>query len=375
MASPLRTAQTKPMAAARASPAIDRRTGPRLGAALPFPNSFERSAVSDTRLDVLCIGNAIVDVIAATDDHFLAAEGLDKGAMRLIDADEATRLYAKMGPGREISGGSAGNTAAGIAMLGGRAGFVGQVADDQLGEVYRHDIASVGVEFTTPALSGDVPTARSLVLVTPDAQRTMNTFLGAAQNLTVDVLDEAQVRDSGILYLEGYLWDPETPRAAMERAIDLAHEAGRKVAFTLSDSFCVSRHRDGFNALIDSGRLDILFANEAEIVSLTGEEDFDSAVASAAGRVPLLVVTRSENGAVAVENGRRVDVPAEPVDEIVDTTGAGDLFAAGFLAGLSQGRELRDSLRMGAIVAAEVISHYGARPEADLKALVEAKLG
>jgi sugar/nucleoside kinase (ribokinase family) len=331
--------------------------------------------VTDTRLDVLCIGNAIVDVIAATDDDFLAAEGLDKGAMRLIDADEATRLYAKMGPGREISGGSAGNTAAGIAMLGGRAGFVGQVADDQLGEVYRHDIASVGVEFTTPALSADVPTARSLVLVTPDAQRTMNTFLGAAQNLNVDALDEAQVRGAGILYLEGYLWDPETPRAAMERAIDLAHEAGRKVAFTLSDSFCVSRHRDGFNALIDSGRLDILFANEGEIVSLTGEADFDSAVGAAAPRVPLLVVTRGEEGAVAVENGSRVEVPAEPVDEIVDTTGAGDLFAAGFLAGLSQGRELGDSLRMGAIAAAEVISHYGARPEADLKALVEAKLG
>jgi sugar/nucleoside kinase (ribokinase family) len=331
--------------------------------------------VTDTRLDVLCIGNAIVDVIAATDDGFLAAEGLDKGAMRLIDADEATRLYGRMGPGREISGGSAGNTAAGVAMLGGRAGFVGQVADDQLGEVYRHDITSLGIEFATAPSRGDVPTARSLVLVTPDAQRTMNTFLGAAQLLTADAIDPGQVEAAAILYLEGYLWDPETPRAAMERAIDIARAAGRKVAFTLSDSFCVSRHRDGFNALIDSGRLDILFANEAEIVSLTGEEDFDSAVAAAADRVPLLVVTRGEQGAVAVQDGQRVEVPAEPVATIVDTTGAGDLFAAGFLTGHARGRSNGEALRMGAIAAAEVISHYGARPEADLKALVEALLG
>jgi sugar/nucleoside kinase (ribokinase family) len=331
--------------------------------------------LTDTRLDVLAIGNAIVDVIAAADDSFIEQEGLDKGSMRLIDAEEATRLYGKMGPGREISGGSAGNTAAGVAMLGGRAGFVGQVAEDQLGEVYAHDIRSIGVEFTTPARAGDVPTARCLVLVTPDAQRTMNTFLGAAQHLQTAMLDEDQVRSAAILYLEGYLWDPETPRAAMERAIDVAREAGRKVAFTLSDSFCVSRHRDGFNQLIDSGRVDILFANEDEIVSLTGESGFDAAVEAAAKRVPLLVVTRSEKGAVAVEGGKRVDVPAEPVEQIVDTTGAGDLFAAGFLAGHAQGRSVEDSLRMGAIAAAEVISHYGARPEADLKALVSEKLG
>ena len=332
--------------------------------------------VTDTRLDVLCIGNAIVDVIAAADEDFLSAQGLDKGSMRLIDAAEATRLYGLMGPGREVSGGSAGNTAAGIAMLGARAGFVGQVADDQLGEVYAHDIRSIGVEFTTPARrETDVPTARCLVLVTPDAQRTMNTFLGAAQHLDTAGLDEAQVRAASILYLEGYLWDPETPRAAMERAIAVAHDAGRRVAFTLSDSFCVDRHRDGFNQLIDDRKIDILFANEAEIVSLTGEADFDAAVASAAARVPLLVVTRSEKGAIAVEAGRRVDVAAEPVDRIVDTTGAGDLFAAGFLAGLAAGRDLEHSLRIGAIAAAEVISHYGARPEADLKALVAAKLG
>lgn len=331
--------------------------------------------MTQARLDVLAIGNAIVDVIAAADDSFIAAEGLDKGSMRLIDADEATRLYGKMGPGREISGGSAGNTAAGIAMMGGKAGFVGQVADDQLGEVYAHDIRSIGVEFTTPPRSGDVPTARCLVLVTPDAQRTMNTFLGAAQHLETEMLDEAQVESARILYLEGYLWDPETPRAAMERAIDIARAAGRKVAFTLSDSFCVDRHRDGFNALIDSGRIDILFANEAEIVSLTGKVDFNEAVSAAASRVPLLVVTRGEAGAIAVEGGKRVDVAAEPVDQIVDTTGAGDLFAAGFLTGQAKGRSLEDSLRMGAIAAAEVISHYGARPEADLRQLVAQKLG
>ncbi|MFL6845054.1 MAG: adenosine kinase [Allosphingosinicella sp.] len=327
-------------------------------------------------LDVLCIGNAIVDVIAATDDDFLAEEGLDKGSMRLIDADEATRLYGRMGPGREISGGSAGNTAAGVAMLGGRAGFVGQVADDQLGEVYRHDITSLGIEFTTPARpQSEAPTARSLVLVTPDAQRTMNTFLGAAQNLSREALDEAQLERAKILYLEGYLWDPEVPRAAMERAIDVTRAAGGAIAFTLSDSFCIARHRDGFNALIDSGRLDILFANEAEIVELTGESGFDAAVAATATRVPVLVVTRGEKGAVAVEGGETAQVAAEPVEAIVDTTGAGDLFAAGFLTGRAQGRPNAESLRMGAIAAAEVISHYGARPEADLKALVEEKLG
>ncbi|HEX8223600.1 MAG TPA: adenosine kinase, partial [Allosphingosinicella sp.] len=204
---------------------------------------------------------------------------------------------------------------------------------------------------------------------------TMNTFLGAAQKLTVDALDEQQVRDSAILYLEGYLWDPETPRAAMERAIEITRQAGGAVAFTLSDSFCIERHRDSFNALIDSGRLDILFANEAEIVSLTGEEGFDEAVAATAARVKVLVVTRGEKGAVAVEGGEAAQVAAEPVERIVDTTGAGDLFAAGFLAGRAQGRSNADSLRMGAIAAAEVISHYGARPEADLKALVAQRLG
>jgi sugar/nucleoside kinase (ribokinase family) len=331
--------------------------------------------MTDTRLDVLAIGNAIVDVIAETDDAFLEREGLTKGSMRLIDAEEATRLYDHMGPAREISGGSAGNTAAGVAALGARAGFVGQVAPDQLGDFYIHDLRAAGVEFITAPADFGVPTARSMVLVTPDGHRTMNTFLGAAQHLPVTALDEQQIQGAAILYLEGYLWDPETPRYAMIKAIDVARGAGRKVAFTLSDSFCIDRHRDGFNQLIDSGRIDILFANEAEIQALAGIPHFESAVAAVQGKVATLVVTRSEKGAIAVSNGIRAEVPAEPVGQVVDTTGAGDLFAAGFLAGQAQGRTLPECLRVGAIAAAEVISHYGARPEADLKALVAARMG
>jgi len=331
--------------------------------------------VSQPRLDVLAIGNAIVDIIAAVDDDFLTREGLDKGSMRLIDTEEATRLYDHMGPAREISGGSAANTAAGVAALGGRAGFIGQVAPDQLGDIFRHDIRSAGVEFETPANDVGVPTARSMVLVTPDAQRTMNTFLGAAQHLPPQALDRAQIEGAAILYLEGYLWDPEVPRAAMEQAIAISREAGRKVAFSLSDSFCVDRHRDGFLALIDSGRVDILFANEAEIVALAGADALDGAIAEFAPKVPVLVVTRGEEGALAVQGGERVDVPAEAVEKIVDTTGAGDLFASGFLAGMAKGDSLERSLRLGALAAAEVISHYGARPEADLQALAAERLG
>jgi len=331
--------------------------------------------MTDTRLDVLAIGNAIVDIIADADDAFLEREGLTKGMMRLIDAAEATRLYEHMGPAREISGGSAGNTAAGVAALGGKAGFIGQVAPDQLGEFYIHDLRSAGVEFITPPADLGQPTGRVMVLVTPDAHRTMNTFLGAAQLLPASALDEAQIEGAAILYLEGYLWDPETPRYAMIKAIDIARRAERKVAFTLSDTFCIDRHRDGFNQLIDTAKIDILFANEAEIQALAGVPHFETAVAATAARVPLLVVTRSEKGAIAIAEGERAEVAAEPVAHVVDTTGAGDLFAAGFLAGQAQGRGLEDSLRIGAIAAAEVISHYGARPEADLKALVAERLG
>jgi len=323
----------------------------------------------DPRLDVLCIGNAIVDVIANATDEFLTQEGLVKGSMRLIDAEEAERLYSHMGPAHQVSGGSAGNTAAGVAALGGRAGFIGQVAPDQLGEFYRHDLTATGVEFITPESDVGQPTARSMILVTPDGHRTMNTFLGAAQHLPKSALDEEQIRNSAILYLEGYLWDPETPRYAMVRAIEVAREADRKVAFTLSDTFCVDRHREGFNQLLDQRRVDILFANQAEVEALAGIAHLESAVAAIAPKVEALVVTRSEEGALAIRNGERADISAEPIKQLVDTTGAGDLFAAGFLFGSARGKSLEESLRLGAICAAEVIQHYGARPEADLRAL------
>ena len=321
------------------------------------------------RFDVLCIGNAIVDVISDADDAFLESQGLDKGSMRLIDQAEAVRLYGEMGPGREISGGSAGNTAAGLAALGIKTGFIGQVATDELGDIYRHDIEAQGVEFLVPARDDVGATARCLILVTPDAQRTMNTFLGAAQMLETSGVDMGAVADAGITYLEGYLWDPEAPRAAMEAAIEAAHAAGRRIAFTLSDSFCISRHKADFVRLVDEKKIDILFANQAEIEEMAGIANLDEAVAAFADRVPTLVVTRSEHGAVAVRGDERASVPAEPIERLVDTTGAGDLFAAGFLAGEARGLGLEKSLKLGAIAAAEVIQHYGARPEKDLKAL------
>ncbi len=321
------------------------------------------------RFDVLCIGNAIVDVISDSSDAFLTEQGLDKGSMRLIDEAEAVRLYGEMGPGREVSGGSAGNTAAGLAALGIATGFIGQVASDELGDIYRHDIEAQGVDFLVPARGNVGATARCLILVTPDAQRTMNTFLGAAQLLETKDVDMGAVADAGITYLEGYLWDPEAPRAAMEAAIEAAHAAGRRIAFTLSDSFCISRHKADFVRLVEEKKIDILFANEAEILEMAGTDDFDAAVAEYAAKVPTLVVTRSEHGAVAVRGDERASVPAEPIERLVDTTGAGDLFAAGFLAGEARGLGLEKSLKLGAIAAAEVIQHYGARPEKNLKTL------
>ena len=325
--------------------------------------------ITDRRLDVLAIGNAIVDVIADADDELLVREGMHKGAMRLIDEAEAVRLYAAMGPARELSGGSAANTVAGAASLGLKAGFIGQLADDQLGTIFSHDIRSLGVEFDTPPRTGIGATARCLILVTGDAQRTMNTFLGAAQRLGPDSVDPDQVAGARILYLEGYLWDPEEPRQAMYKAMDAAHGAGTKVAFTLSDSFVVDRHRADLMRLLEERRIDILFANQVEAESLAQVGDIESAVEALKGRVETLVVTRHEHGALAIRGGERVDVPAEPIRELVDTTGAGDLFAAGFLAGEARGLGLEASLRLGAICAAEVIQHYGARPEADLRAL------
>lgn len=331
--------------------------------------------MTETRYDVLAIGNAIVDVISETTDSFIASEGLNKGGMTLIDADRAQQLYDAMGPAREISGGSAANTLAGLARLGHKTAFIGQVAEDQLGEVFAHDIRAGGIDFNIPARPGQPPTARCLILVTPDAQRTMNTFLGASQFLPAQLIDRAMIESAAILYLEGYLWDPEEPRAAMRTAIDVARAAGRKVALTLSDAFVISRHGPDFLIEMNAGRIDILFANEVEICALNQSEDFEASVAAIAAKVPLLVVTRGEHGAIAVQDGIRTEVPAEPVARLVDTTGAGDLFASGVFAGLAQNRSMADCLTMGAVCAAEVISHYGARPEADIAALVKSRLG
>lgn len=332
--------------------------------------------MSQPTYDVVAIGNAIVDVLSPADDAFIAQEGMAKGSMQLMFSPaEADALYAKMGPGEVASGGSAANTVAGVAALGGRAAFIGQVADDQLGGIFAHDIRAAGVDFATPARPGEPTTGRCLIFVTPDGQRTMNTFLGAGQFLPEAALDARVIADSAILYLEGYLWDPEEPRAAMRAAIGHARQAGRRVAFTLSDVFCISRHGGDFRQLIEGGQVDILFANEAELTALAGNDDLEAAVATFAAKVPTLVVTRGERGALAVQDGNRVEVPAEPIDRLVDTTGAGDLFAAGFLHGQAQGRDLSASLRLGALCAAEVLTHYGARPQVDLEAMAREKLG
>jgi sugar/nucleoside kinase (ribokinase family) len=321
-------------------------------------------------LDIVAIGNAIVDVISLEDDAFIAEHGLVKGGMQLIDTAMAELLYADMGPAREISGGSAANTLAGMALLGGQCGFIGQVHEDQLGTIFAHDIRALGIRFEPPAAADGPPTARCLIMVTPDAQRTMNTFLGASQFLPAAALDLDMIRSARILYLEGYLWDPEQPRAAMRDAIRAAREAGREIAFTLSDAFVIERHRADFLKLIEEGLIDILFANESEIRSLAETEDFEKAVAKIAPGVPTLVVTRSEKGAIAVRGGERHAVMAAPVERIVDTTGAGDLFAAGYLTGHVRGKTPDQCLTIGALCAAEIISHFGARPEGDLRKLV-----
>ncbi|MEO6091726.1 MAG: adenosine kinase [Novosphingobium sp.] len=320
-------------------------------------------------IDVIAIGNAIVDVMAPAADSLIEELGMVRGGMTLVDAEQAEQLYRRMGPAREISGGSAANTLAGLAALGLKCGFIGQVADDQLGAVFAHDIRAGGTTFAIPARPGEPPTARCLVFVSPDGQRTLNTFLGASQFLPESALDLAAIASAAVLYLEGYLWDPEEPRAAMRAAIGAAREAGRKVALSLSDPFVISRHGADFRALIEAGAIDILFANEDELAALTEIDDFERGFAALADKVPLLVVTRGAKGAVGATAGERAAVPAEPIERVVDTTGAGDLFAAGFLFGHVKGRPLEECLRLGAICAAEIISHYGARPEADLKAL------
>ncbi len=331
--------------------------------------------MTEPRYDVIAIGNAIVDVMSPASDDLIEELQLNRGGMTLVDADRAKELYDAMGPAREISGGSAANTLAGLSAMGAQCAFIGQVADDQLGEVFAHDIRAVGIDFDTPPRAGDPSTARCLIFVTPDAQRTMNTFLGASQFLPPEVLNTEAVQAASVLYLEGYLWDPEEPRAAMRRAIEAARAAGRQVAFTLSEVFVIDRHGDDFRALINGGLIDILFANHLELAALTGEDEIEAGIAALKGKVPTLVVTRSSEGAVAIRNGERAEVPAEPIDEVVDTTGAGDLFAAGFLYGHVKDEPLETCLRRGAIAACEIISHYGARTEVDLKALMAEKLG
>jgi len=325
-------------------------------------------------IDVIAIGNAIVDVMAPCADELIAKLGLNRGGMTLVDTERARELYDAMGPAREISGGSAANTLAGLAALGAKCAFIGQVADDQLGEVFAHDIRAGGIAFDTPSRAGDPPTARCLIFVTPDGQRTMNTYLGASQFLPAEALSEAAIADAAILYLEGYLWDPEEPRNAMRRAIGAARAAGRKVAFTLSEVFVIERHGNDFRALVDEGLIDILFANEHELAALTGKSDFHEGIAMLAPKLPMLVVTRSDKGAFAVADGEQAEVAAEPIARVVDTTGAGDLFAAGFLFGHVRGRPLAECLRLGAICAGEIISHMGARAEVDLKALIESRM-
>jgi sugar/nucleoside kinase (ribokinase family) len=321
-------------------------------------------------LDILGIGNAIVDVLARADDGFLAAQGMSKGAMTLIDAAAAERIYAAMGPGVENSGGSGANTCAAAAALGARVGFLGKVAEDELGRVFGHDIRAAGVRFPTAPLKGGAPTARCLILVTPDGQRTMNTFLGACTAFGEADVDEAEVASAGVTYMEGYLFDPPAAQAAFRKAARIAHGAGRKVSMTLSDSFCVGRHRAAFRDFVRS-ETDILFANEAELLSLYETEDFAAAVDAVRREVALAAITRSERGSLVVSGTETHEVKAVPT-EVVDTTGAGDAYAAGFLAAHARGLALPECGRWGSVAAAEAISHFGARPQADLKALVGA---
>ncbi len=325
--------------------------------------------------DVIAIGNAVVDVMAPADEATITRLGLAKGGMTLIDADRAAELYDAMGSAKEISGGSAANTIAGLASLGAKCAFIGQVADDQFGEIFAHDMRAGGIAFDTPVSDGGPPTGRVLIFVTPDGERTMNTYLGAGQFLPATAIDESLIASAAVLYLEGYLWDPEEPRGAMRRAIEVARAADRKIAFTASESFVIERHGDDFRALIAEGQIDILFVNEHELATLTGTTDFEAGLAEVSAKVPVLVATRSAQGAVSVAHGERAEVAAEPIDRVVDTTGAGDLFAAGFLFGHVRGEPLERCLKRGAICAAEIISHYGPRPEVDLKALMAEKLG
>lgn len=330
--------------------------------------------MADALIDVTGIGNAIVDVLAHADDAFVHAQGLQKGTMTLIDAARADELYARMGPAIEVSGGSCANTIAGVASLGGRAAYLGKVADDQLGQVFTHDIRAAGVTFDTRPLRGGAPTARCLILVTQDAQRTMSTFLGACRELGPDDIDERLIERSKVTYMEGYLWDPPLAKQAFLKASRIARQAGRKTALSLSDPFCVERHRREFLELLGA-HVDIVFANERELCSLYEVSRLEDAVAAVRGRCELAVVTRSEHGSIVLAGEQTHEVAAHPVAKVVDTTGAGDLYAAGFLFGYTRGQSPAQCAQLGSLCASEVISHFGARPETSLQQLAASARG
>lgn len=320
--------------------------------------------IAPPRFDILGIGNAIVDVQASVEERFLSHHDMRKGSMALIDTETADRIYQAMPPGQETSGGSAANTCAVAAGLGARVAFLGRVANDQLGQVFRHDITAVGVHFPTPPLIGGAPTARCLIMVTHDGQRTMNTYLGACVAFGEEEVDEALVADSAVTYLEGYLFDPPAAQAAFRRAAAAAHAAGREVALSLSDAFCVDRHRSAFRELV-AGHIDVLFANEAELCALYERNELDEALSHVRQDVALAAVTRSEAGSIVVRGADTVEIAAEPTT-VVDTTGAGDAYAAGFLAAYTKGRSMAACGRLGSVAAAEIVSHFGARPHRDL---------
>jgi sugar/nucleoside kinase (ribokinase family) len=328
--------------------------------------------MTETAYDVVGIGNAIVDIIARCNEGFLTKNDLTKGSMRLIDAEEAARLYAAMGPAVERSGGSVANAVAGLASFGARSGFIGRVAADQFGGIFRHDIRSLGVAYDTPPATDGEPTARCLVLVTPDGERTMNTFLGASVDFTPDDLDREMIAAAKVVYLEGYLFDRDEAKAAFREAASAAKTAGAKVALSLSDAFCVDRHRDDFKALVREGA-DIVFANEKEITTLYQVNSFEEAAKAALADCEMAVLTRSEAGSVIVAGGESLEIEAETVAKVVDLTGAGDLYSAGFLYGFTHGAPLDVCGRLGSLAAAEVIGHIGARPEVDLRSLAREK--
>ncbi|MCG8492593.1 MAG: adenosine kinase [Sneathiellales bacterium] len=329
--------------------------------------------MAENKFDTTCIGNAIVDVIAKIEDDFLLQENLVKNSMNLIDEARAEDLYSKMGTAVEISGGSAGNTAAGVASLGGRSNYIGKVRNDQLGAIFAHDIEAIGVNFKTARSEEGAATARSFILVTPDAHRTMNTYLGACVELGPEDIDPDMIAGSEVTYMEGYLWDPEGGKAAFRKAAKISHEAGKRVSLTLSDSFCVDRYRDEFIDFIEDG-VDILFANEDEIKSLYQTDNLAEAISAVREKVEIACVTRSKEGSVIIQNETTVDIEADTSIEVVDTTGAGDLYASGFLFGFTNGYSLADSGRIASLAAAEIISHIGARPEVSLQKLISEKL-